>query len=363
MTRKLATIQKIANLEAIPNADAIEVAQILGWKCVVKKDEYKVGDLVVYFEVDSFIPVKPELEFLRKGCYKKLPDGTEGFRIRTIRLRGQISQGLVMPLSLLGKLQVEEGTEVAEYLKVIKYEPPIPACIAGEVKGYFPAFMPKTDETRVQLLQNVISRYVGTKCYVTEKIDGASATYYLKDGEFGVCSRNLDLKETSDNAFWQFAREANIEEKLRRLSDLSEREYSMNHQLKNVAIQGELFGNGIQGNPLKQNTRKVMFFQVFDIDKYCYLDFGNFVHAMGLLGLESVPILDTNFSLVDNIDELVKLSVAKSKINPKLWREGIVIRPLKETLDMGMGVGIGIGGSGRLSFKVVNPEYLLVNDA
>jgi len=350
--RKLASIQEIVAIEAIPNADRIEVAQVLGWKCVVEKGKFEVGDVIVYFEIDSFLPVREEFEFLRKSCYKKLPDGTEGFRIKTIRLRKQISQGLVFSLKELkiGADKDTVGEDISKALGVTKYEPPIPACIAGTVKGHFPSFMPKTDETRVQLLQNVLTRHKGTKCYITEKVDGSSATYFVKDGEFGVCSRNLELLETEGNAFWKYAREADLENKMRSLG-------------KNIAFQGELVGFGVQNNALKMNDRKVLFFQIFDIDAYKYLDLNEFMEIILRLDLFSVPILDTDFTLIDNIDELVKLSVGKSFINPNAWREGIVIRPLKETLDMGMAVGIGIGGSGRLSCKAVNPEYLLVSDS
>src|SRR5260221_575643 len=95
--RKLASIQKVLDIQPIPNADAIEVVTINGWKVVSKKGEFKIGDLCVYFEIDSFLPIKPEFEFLRKSCYRKMADGSEGFRLRTIKLRGQISQGLVLP--------------------------------------------------------------------------------------------------------------------------------------------------------------------------------------------------------------------------------------------------------------------------
>ena len=341
--RKLATIQKIKSLTPIANADAIELAQVLGWNCVVKKNEYKVGDEIVYFEVDSFIPVSPEFEFLRKGCFRKTDFG-EGFRIKTIRLRGQISQGLVMPMSILGERwhEFEEGNEVTEILGVKQYQPPMPACLKGLVKGTFPSFMSKTDETRVQLLQEVLTRNKGIKCYVTEKVDGTSVTYYYRDGEFGVCSRNLELLE-SDCAYWKLARELDIEKKLENLGF-------------NIAIQGEIIGTGIQENPLKLDKKKVLFFNAFLIDKYQYFDYLDFWALMNDLGLETVPIITANYILTDDINELVKFATAKSMVEPKVWREGIVIRPIKETMDMQMAQGFG---NGRLSFKAINPEYLI----
>lgn len=336
--RKLATIQIISKLSAIPNSDNLEVADILGWKAVVRKGEFKESQKVIYCEIDSFLPIKPEYEFLRKSCYKKFQNGEEGFRIKTIRLRGQVSQGLVLPITE----DLEVGTDVTERLGIVIYNPPIPACLMGSVKAQFPNFIPKTDETRVQVLQDVLTRYKGTKCYVTEKVDGSSGTFFMKDGVFGVCSRNLELLETEGNSFWKIARELQIEEKLK--------------QLGNYALQGEVFGFGIQDNPLKLSNVKVVFFNVFDIDKYKYLEFAEFEKFIHNLGYNTVPIIEREYILQDDIPTLVQKSIGKSIICPTVNREGIVIRPLIEMVDLQMSEGFS---NGRLSFKSINPEYLL----
>jgi len=195
-------------------------------------------------------------------------------------------------------------------------------------------------------LQAVLTRYKGVKCYVSEKIDGTSVTYYLKEGEFGVCSRNIDLLETEDNVYWKIARQYDIEAKLKSVGG-------------NIAIQGEIFGLGIQGNPLKQISLQVNFFNVFYIDDYKYLDYVPFVQFMADMALPIVPVLTTTFELIDDVPKLVELSKDKSIINKKFDREGIVIRPLVEQVDMAMASGFG---NGRLSFKSINPEYLLIND-
>jgi len=346
--RKLATIQKISKLEPIEKADRIETASILGWKCVVKKGDFKEGDSVVYFEIDSFLPIKPEYEFLRENCYKKFEDGREGFRIKTRRMRGQFSQGLVLDGGILPEGLYEVGQDVTELLGVVKYEPPMPKCLMGLAKGKFPSFCVKTDETRVQLLQDVINRHVGLDCYVTEKIDGSSTTYFIRENEFGVASRNLELKEGS-NAYWIWATENNVEAKLRNLN-------------RNIALQGEVYGNGINGNPLKIPSIDVRFFNAFDIDKCQFLSFAEFKALIESLGFKTVPVITEQYRLSNNIDELVKFSVGKSLITPSAWREGIVIRPLKEVMDLGMSIA-GFGNTGRLSFKVINPEYLLTSEA
>jgi RNA ligase (TIGR02306 family) len=327
--RTLASIQRIKALAPIAGADAIEKATVLGWQLVVKKDEFLVGDLAVYCEIDCLLPDRPEFEFLK----------ARGMRIRTIRLRGEISQGICFPLSILPpSTQIVEGADVTEVLGVEKYEPPIPASLSGIMKGGFPSFIPKTDETRVQVLQDLLDKYAGTTCYVTEKLDGSSVTYFLHDGEFGVCSRNLELLESAENSLWKVARVLQIEEKLRARGG-------------NVALQGEIVGEGIQGNLYKLRGQQVFFFNAFDIDGYRYLDFEAFEALMAALQLQSVPILDRAYTLVSDIPALVKLGTGHSTLY-KVEREGVVIRPLTEQRDL----------IGRVSFKAINPEFLLKHD-
>ncbi len=324
--RKLASIQKIKALEPIENADAIVKASVLGWQLVVKKGDFEVSDLCVYCEIDSILPDKPEFEFLKP----------RGMRIKTIRLRGQVSQGICFPLSVLpDDVKIEEGLDVTEILKVEKYEPPIPACLAGVAKGRFPSFIPKTDETRVQVLQTVLDRHAGEQFYITEKVDGSSVTYYIKNGEFGVCSRNLELEESEENTQWKIARELNIEDKMKSLNG-------------NYSFQGEVIGESIQSNKYKLRGQTVLFFNVFDIDKYEYLNFEDFKNTIESLKLKTVPVLDTNFSLINDIDKLVEKSIGTSVLH-KVQREGIVLRPITEMQDT----------LGRVSFKVVNPKFLL----
>ena len=182
MERKLASVRRITDIQPIPNADAIEVVVVGGWKVVTKKGEFNVGDLCVYCEIDSFLPILPQYEFLRKSSYKKLSTGEEGFRLRTIKLRGQVSQGLVLPLSVLpGGRELFEGMDVTEVLSITKYEPPIPASLAGKVKGLFPSFLHKTDEERLQNLDSEYPFDSNKKYYVTEKLDGSSATFYFRN--------------------------------------------------------------------------------------------------------------------------------------------------------------------------------------
>ena len=337
MERKLATIKKITDINPIEGADKIELVTVGGWKVVVAKDVgHKVGDLVVYCEIDSFLPIREEFEFLRKSSYKKMSDGTEGFRLKTIRLRGQISQGLILPIVVLNPPDTNiyitpfEGLDVTEMLGIVKYEPPIPAELAGKVKGLFPSFIRKTDEERIQNLTSEYEEFKKQKFYVTEKLDGSSATFYYKDGVFGVCSRNLELLETEGNTFWKVARELNLENKMKDFG-------------VNISVQGELIGEGIQGNPYKIKGQTVRFFNLFDIDLQEYHSFNMTKKSLEVMGLEMVPVVDEFFTLPDTVDEILKYAEDKSKLNPDFDREGIVIR----TLDR------------KVSFKVISNQFLL----
>lgn len=342
--RKLATIQKIQSLSPIPDADAIEVAQVLGWKVIVKKGEFQVGDLVVYMEIDSLLPEKPEFEFLRKNK----------FRIRTIRMRGQISQGICFPLNILPietKWHIEEmekarianihgadgviGMDVTDILGVEKYEPPIPAELSGKVKGAFPSFLIKTDEERIQTLPDIPIKYNNKGFIATEKLDGSSCSFYWRNGEFGVCGRNWEYSEDSKNSMWKFARQNKIEEKMGGLK-------------RNLALQGEIIGEGIQKNKYKIKGQTVRFFNIFDIDKYEYLSYEEMFNILDVLNLESVPIIET-YIIPDSIDEILEYAVGKSVLNSQTEREGIVF------------VRYEPNELGRVSFKAISNKFLLDN--
>lgn len=345
--RKLASIKKIDNIEPIDGADKIELATVGGWKVVVAKDVgHSIGDMVVYCEIDSFLPIEPEFEFLRKSSYKKLVDGTKGFRLRTIKLRKQISQGLIIPLQdainvmkrYKGEVyheMLEEGVDVTEMLGITKWDPPVPANLAGVAKGNFPSFLQKTDEERIQNLTEEYETWKNSdiEFYVTEKLDGGSATFYYRDGEFGVCSRNLELERNDNNTFWKVAKELKIEKKLKFYG-------------KNISLQGELIGEGIQKNPYKIKGHTVRFFNVFDIDNYKKICFGTFNQIIQDLDLQTVPITATpGFKLPETIDDLLKMAEAKSVMNNKAEREGIVIR----------------SRDNKISFKAISNKFLLKN--
>jgi len=329
MTRKMASIQKITNLRPIEGADRIVVADILGYHCVVGKDQFSEGDLCIYIECDALLP-KDNPHFSQFEKYN--------YRVRIQKLRGQVSMGLCMSLFILPTDNYTEGQDVSDLLDIVKYEPPIPACIGGLAKGSFPSFIPKTDEIRIQNFPQVLTRHQNTPVVATEKLDGSSTTIYLKDEQFGVCSRNLELKEDLTNSMWICARNAGYETILR-------------SQPTNLAIQGEIIGNGINGNnyQFKGEERQIYIFNIFDIDSYTYWSHDQVTEFCTAHKLPVVPTV-SRFTLNHTVDSLIEFSKGTSLINPKVRREGLVIRPLIEQPDPDLG---------RLSFKVINPDYLL----
>lgn len=330
--RKLVTIRIINQIKPIEGADKIEVAIVDGWEVVVRKNEFKVGDKCLFFEIDSFLPIKPEYEFLLKSNNPKkmLYEGKKvlGIRLRTVKLRNTLSQGLILPIP--EGLVIPEDGDVSEQLGVIKYEMPIPASLSGKVKGSFPSFLSKTDEERIQNMVDILDNYA-----VSEKLDGTSVTFYKKDGIFGVCTRNLELQET-DTTQWKLVDKYNLKEIMP----------------DNFALQGEIIGEGIQKNPLKISGQDVYFFDAYNIESGIYLKHQDFICLCNKMQIKTVPIIDDNFVLLNNVDALLKYAEGKSKLNSDVEREGIVIR-FKGNLQY--------RGS-RLSFKVISNHYLLEND-
>jgi RNA ligase (TIGR02306 family) len=339
--RKLARVVKIDSVVNHPNADRLDLCKVGGWQVLSKRDLYKTGDLAIYFEIDSWIPHELDPSLTKEGHEPKVYNGVLGQRLRTVKLRGELSQGLLIPLNFgLGGLplelvDVQEGEDLTELLGIQKWEMEIPAQLAGQTKAPFPSQFPKTDQERVQNLSTMIELYrLGAveRFYIQEKLEGSSMTCYLIDGNFGVCSRNLDLIETEGNTFWQVARELDIENKMRNLFGE-----------QNIAIQGELIGPAIQGNIYKLAKPTMRVFDIVDTQgKLCPGMLTSYCDYMGLETVPNLGVIQTNdpeFS----IEGLLKIAEGKSILNPSQEREGIV---LKHYLD------------GNVSFKAISNRYL-----
>ena len=345
--RKMATVRRIDAINPIEGADAIEVATVDGWMVVVKKGEFKAGDLAVYCEIDSWIPTNVAPFLTKPGHYPKVFEGVEGEKLRTIRLRGQVSQGLLLPVfndktgSYLMIMDIEvgeysvtvaEGDDVSELLGILKYEAPVSAQLAGMARGNFPSRIIKTDQERVQNLTQEFSngKIAQNRYEISEKLEGSSCTYYIMDGVFGVCSRNLDLMEVLGNSFWDVARRDGIEEKLRLLG-------------YDVAVQGELIGPGIQDNIYKINRHEFYLFDIQFVGAMKYQEpIVRRIVATGL-GIKHVPVIEIA-AHVGTMQEVIAMADGKSAINPTVNREGIVFKANSEN---------------RFSFKAISNAYLV----
>lgn len=337
--RKMAKICEIDKILPIPDADAIEVAFVGGWAVVVKKGEYTEGMRAVYCEIDSWIPTKLA-PFLSKGKEPREFEGIKGERLRTIKLRGQLSQGLLLNLdhAIPWTNSYHLDDDVSEVLGIIKWEKPMNAQLAGVCKGNFPSLIPKTDQERCQNLKKEIvqANEAGTKFEITEKLEGSSMTCYLIDGEFGVCSRNMDLKETEGNSFWATARRDDVEEKMRSEFGLAD-----------FALQGELIGPGIQGNIYKLMDTQFRIFDIYDIRRGEYVDPTTRQSMVANMGLSHVPFIAYTASLYDtlgitDIPQLLGFAEGMSML-ANTEREGLVFKEV----------------NGGFTFKAISNKYLL----
>lgn len=362
MSRKLATVRRVSQLHPIEGADLIELAIVDGWQCVVKKGEFAVGDLGVYFEIDSFLPsIDERYAFLEPKFIKW--EGKVGARIKTMKLKGQLSQGLLLPArefpevaALMSNLDLVstpiEDFDLTETLGIEKWEKPLPACLGGTARGNFPSFIPKTDQERVQNIRDLFEDWGHHTFQETTKMDGSSMTVYyvakdsriyeqnakpdadgnMPDELSGVCSRNLDLVETQGNQFWITARENQIIEKLRALG-------------RNLAIQGELCGSGIQSNFEKfpEGVHDFFVYDVWDIDHQQYLS-PTETHALAdQLGLKHVPV--HGYIVLNDVGQTIGqiLDRAEGQGINGAKREGIVFKHVES----------------GFSFKAISNSYLL----
>jgi len=351
MIRKMASIQTIHNIRPITGADRIEMADVLGYHVVIGKDQFKDGDKIIYIECDSLLPKDNQI-FSQFEKYN--------YRVKIQKLRGQYSMGLCMPLDILpktlSKTDIVIGTDVSEALNIVKYEPLDSLHVGGLASGQFPSFIPKTDEIRIQNIPQVLERWKETRFIACEKLDGSSVTIYLRPNpeiptlfEFGVCSRNIELIEDPSSAAWRIVRDENYEEKL---IDLLQCHLNMFQD--GIAIQGELIGNGINGNnyQFKAGEYSIYIFNVFSIKYNRYISYDIAYNLCRHYGFFTVPYVG-EIILNHTVDDLIELSKGESYFSNskhQIKREGLVFRPLIETQDPDIG---------RLSFKAINPDYLI----
>lgn len=341
--RELVKIVTVDEVIRHPNADALEIAVIGGWQCCVKLGEFVAGSKGVYFEIDSMLPLdKPEFEFLAKRNEREF-EGKVYSRIRTMKLRGELSQGLLLPMTTLDSLPKDSLEPLQELLGVVKYEPTLAACLSGIAKGNFPSFLRKSGLERCQNLKREITNSIdaGEEFEVTYKLDGSSFTAYAfkcsEDEVYtGVCSRNLELKideSNSGNTFVQTFISNDLDGKLRGF-------YQLTNKL--VAIQGEMCGPSIQNNFEGLDKVELFVYSVFDIREQQYMAPDAAKIAVELMGLQYVPIYTERHVLTESIGELLALADGESGLRGK-FREGLVFKSL----------------SREFSFKAISNRYLI----
>ncbi len=339
--RKLARIVTIDDIAPIKDATAIEVAHVGGWKVVVKKGEFAPGDRAIYVEIDSFLPEgHPAWQFLVDKS-SRVYEERRGHVLRSVTLRGQVSQGLLLAESSLAGTPLADtplppGTDVAGALGIVKHEPPMPACLSGIALGPFPSRVPKTDQERIQNLAAELADWkgAGLAWEVTEKLEGSSCTFAWLDGVLHVCSRTLDLADTPDNSFWQAARALQLASRLGR-----------HLGARRIALQGELIGHGIQGNIYDLKHQQFHLYDIYDVDQGRYLASDERLALSRMLDIPHVPLVDERFvfSRDVNLDTLLAMADGPSAFKPDQLREGLVFKALGQ----------------QASFKVISNKYLL----
>lgn len=299
---------------------------------------------------------------MSKGAIPKQYNGIPGARLKTIRLRGQVSQGLILPVfsdesgfyihHIDGNIQnVTEGQDVTEALGIQKWEPPTSATLGGQTKGSFPSFIRKTDQERAQnLTWEIFEKNIEETYEVTMKLDGSSMTVYHKTNyDFGVpspavdeivvgvCSRNQELKlDQEGNTFVDTAKKSGLLEALEKLG-------------RNIAVQGELMGPGIQGNREGLSQHEFFVFDIFDIDNYRYLNprerkeiFSDLVNLGSKI--KHVPVIHDSIRIGEfatNIADLISKADGESLVNKV--REGLVFK----------------SHDSEFTWKVISNEFLL----
>lgn len=334
--RKLVTVRQIAKIEAIEGADAIVAAYVGGWVSVVKKDQFLEGDSVLFFEIDAFLPKDvEEFEFLMSRGTRTVTglDGedVEGVVLRTMKLRGKVSQGLILPLlfGLNANSTQEQINEKMKEMGVFKYEKPLPS--SGLEIRDFPGFIQKTDSERVQNLSEEFLQSLNPDEWVaSEKIDGTSSTFWKdEDGVLHAAGRNWEIDLTRGSVYSKVAEMYKLDEVLP----------------VNAFIQGEIFGEGIQGNPLKiHGVELAVFSNGFIKDEVANPEFDTWVE------LHYAPVL--SLTLPESVSEAIEqVYDMKSHYNVKVQAEGIVWwNKNGETFDE-------VGK--RSNFKSINAKFLL----
>ena len=342
--RKLASVQYVHDVTPIPDADRIELAHVLGWQCVVKKGQFKKGDLGVYFEIDSFLPIREEFEFLRGSCFKNSEILGTGFRLRTQKFRGQVSQGLLLPLEVFPEIKADAsiGTDLTEILGVRKWEIEERATTGGTIIGSLPPDVPHTDETRLQAQPDLLEEFKGKPYYISTKMDGSSHSLSIDESGFHVTGHNYEYKDDGSSSFYEFVKERDYRSAME--------QYMSGQGIGTLTIQGEFCAPGIQRNRLKLKKPEWYVFTVrIDGNRVGLEKMKKVAEA---IGAPTVPIEEEGIDLPGKYPTVEALLLRAEGSYPNGGpKEGIVIRTTEPEFCPLI--------SGPLSMKIVSNKYLL----
>jgi RNA ligase (TIGR02306 family) len=326
---KIASIEKVLAVRDHPNADRLSLVSILGWQVVARRGDFAAGDLVVYIEPDSVLEERPQYEFLRE----------RNFRVKLIKLRGEISQGLLFPLSAFTWQQPMDerwlGKSVADQIGARHYEKPAPGAVLGEIAGPFPSFLVKTDEMNLRSYPAALQELRGQECYMTLKLDGTSVSFYQQQGEIGACSRNYSLTLTETSALGKVAQRYQLPQKLAAIG-------------KPVAIQAELYGPGVQANRMAIRELELAIFNLYWIEERRFANYAELQAFAEAQELPLAPLLwqgKCDFSLEQLLQKANQLRYPNNAP-----AEGLVLRPMQECYSPTL--------QGRLSVKVMSEAFL-----
>lgn len=358
MERKLVSIRTIEKIIPIDGADRIEIAAIGAWHIIVPKGVYKEKDKVLYFEIDSFIPDNNKIlapfidEDMKKRAHKTFYKN-DGVLIKTIKLRGEYSQGWVLPLEHFKDYNFVEGKDLSTELGVLKYEL-VDETSNMEQKGKFPTFFPKTDCERIQnLTLSDLEKIIEEKVEITYKFDGTSFSNYYFNGETGICTRNFEMKPEVVNLYTKSA----ITEKIRDYCEKNKR---------NLAFQGEIVGPEIQKNRMSLTKQQLFIFNIYDIDAHRYIEPNQRIAICGELGLSHVEIYEGNLlkngkTLIEQIDicpeDFKKMSIEEKTEVLEQLREKIL--KMTETICSKTREGFVFKSfDGKMIIKAISNKYI-----
>lgn len=356
------SIEKVKNVQAHSNADRLDIATLKGidFSFVVAKDTLKSGDLVVYFPIDSLLPmwIVETMGLVGKLSHGKVPtDNTERLqnRVKTVKLRGEISQGVMArpsDLYIPDKL-IFEGSDLTDYLEVEKYEAPVIVSSAGNLVR-LPEGVAVYDIEGFERHPDVFELLLNQRVFITEKVEGSNFAVYYDGKKPIVCQRNYAIEpiEGKFHDWWKvyYRNFAPVIDDIFHFYDYDYK--SRGETIKWIVVRGEMVGPGIQGNYYKTFDHTVL---VFDIEiNGKPLDYDDFMNLCAALLIKIVPFLGVG-TLREMLDgkTIKEFSNGRSLLLNDALREGIVVKPVVEQVHPEIG---------RLFLKQRSPEYLAKTD-